>query len=216
MIYLTLGVIAALIFCLEVLILKKRSSYQSQVSLVHQLDKDLEIIRALSYLPSSKALTLEEDLKSLAGYFSSQDEYQNFTLVFNRPGKGLEIFRYHQELSPQTSFDIKKDFVLTEDEKALLAELEANTSKDPGFSYQQVMVVPVSQSSRGSMAALKSLNNFKQNLGHLILFSNHNLSKDNLNFIQVVAGVILLLFKKWEFSQALSPSQQVAGVDREW
>lgn len=215
MIYFIVGVLAVLVLCLEVFIFQKRKSYQHRVASVHQLDKDLEVIRALSYLPSSKALSLEEDLQSFAGYFSSQDKYQNFTLVFNKP-KGTEIFRYHQELPPQTRFEIKKDLNLNEEEKLLLSKLEKDTPEGSSASDQQVMVLPLSKEIPGSVAALKPLVCFKENLGNLILFSKENLSKNDLYFVQIVSGVILLLFKKWEFSQALSASQQAAGVDREW
>ncbi|KKR80718.1 MAG: hypothetical protein UU73_C0004G0026 [Candidatus Daviesbacteria bacterium GW2011_GWA1_41_61] len=207
MMYLIGAFLAVSIITLEIILFQKRSFYKKNVSLIHRLNKNLEILKALSFLTSSKASSLSEDLQQLAIYFSPQDLYQDFTVVLLKDtGKGIKgVLRYHYNQSLESKPEIKEDSTLTKAEDCYLNKIENNFS-----------VVGDSSSSVYPLAALFPLRYSSQNWGVLMVFATNDFSKQDLDFLKAVSGVVVLLLKKFEFRQSLTDGEQVAGVDQEW
>lgn len=174
------------IFILELLFFKQRSLSKTKFGTLLSLNLDLQILKALSYLPSSKLEKFEEVITEFSTLLK-KEQYHSFKLILLKKAK-LEL-AYPSGMK------------LTKDENTLLANLE-QISQRQITSQSGLILVPLLYQ--------------QDNLGYFLLGSNKELNAQETEFLNVVAGILTLIIRRMNFNQSLSFADQLKALNVKW
>lgn len=201
---------------------KTRKINTGLISDIKRNDFNLEILKALSFLPQSKNLEIEADLRGVFTSFVNQYLQNNLRnlwpkmiVILENSNPGVYRFCAKEDVS---EVDIEKSNQLNDLEKKLISVLQAESK----FTNNAVKVVTkenpaLSDATDIKTALVGSLKYQNDQLGYLISLSpDIGLNETSNDFYSSVANVVSLLVIKFYNNQTLPKEEQLKAVTFKW
>lgn len=188
--------LAGLVVVLEIFIFLQKKKIKKNLIYRNKLKNFLDILRAFSFLHSSKHQLLKEDLDDLAATFLKQGYFTSITIKL----KG-ESFTYPQdETIAKTSAVLGENLIAQSVNKINFFQNLPENTQDFQSGVVSKLIYQESE------------------LGHIIMLGNQKIEFDqNLqHLLGSINGMVALLVKKHQFIKTLSSPQQYQAVHVQW
>lgn len=203
----------------EFFLFKQKSKQKGKIEGVKTFNTQLEILKALSYIPLSKHHELLDDLNDFSASFFIQNKFSAFTLITNQNKTNkAAIWRYEENQPVKQKGNFFADIKLNSLEEFLLSETKQQKSSPVIINnltgklkinsdlpaYQSAVVVPLVD------------NDLK--FGYLMLFSREEseVDRNEANFLNIVGKICTMVMFKWFICSKLSLEEQFKAVDIIW
>lgn len=214
-----IGLLVIVTIALEVFLFKQRSAQKENIERVKRLNTELEILKALSYIPISKRKELIEDLHDLSASFFLQDKFTAFSLISSKGSSDqVDVWRYEKKQLENQNNSSKPDFKLNSLEEFLLKEAKQQTSS-PIIVYDLAQKITGDTNiTKYKSAAIIPLADNDLEFGYLILLNQENakLSDDETNFASAVGKICTMTMMKWYISSRIPLDEQFKAVNTAW
>ena len=218
-------VVCLLIGLFELVRYREKSLYLAAVSKLQVAKKRLEILKAFSFVLTSKNQSLEKDLNDIAASFFKQSIFNSFILILHEDDsrKTGKIFRYTSE-TDSFSRDFSKHLTPLEEyvssriktsnlpnESAVFNMLLENIIRDAPLRlenneklYRSVVAIPLCYCGK--------------DFGIIVFFSQLDIMIDDKdkNFLRMFANIVAMLIRKFQFIDKIDYSTRLKTVGISW
>lgn len=205
-----ISLLVMVIILAEALLFKQKSKQKEKIEAVKKLNTQLEILKALSYVPISKRHEFLEDLNDFSVSFFIQNKFSAFSLITNQgtPDQ-VTVWRYGKNQPVKQNNSSPSDTKLNALEESLLSEAKQQTSSP---------IVINNLADKSTSAAIIPLVDNSLKFGYLILFSEEDpeIDDDETDFLNSVGKICTMVMVKWYICSKLSLDEQSKAVDTVW
>ncbi|MBU0708493.1 hypothetical protein KJ596_01930 [Patescibacteria group bacterium] len=203
----------------ELVLSKLRSNRRKAIKHIEILDNQLEIVEALSYIPSSKIGSLTDKINELAQIFFRQQRCVAISLIstgniFQEHARVLRCFPDKRSERDQ-QLDSLEEYLLSQ-----VNEEESKGKTEKLFIVDSLEGTTLKESSRSKhrIAIIKPLDYQTKRMGCVIFFSESEtpMSPEERDFLSSVGNIISYILRKLEVEVLLTPSEQLTAIDVEW
>ncbi|MCL4365677.1 hypothetical protein M1437_00420 [Patescibacteria group bacterium] len=212
----------------EVFLFKQRSKNKANLGKVQNLNTKLNILKALSYVFSSKRISLKEDLEDIAVSFFVQDDYSAFVLI--QSGQDTqgerEVWRYNKNQVAnqidQPRLSIGKINKLEEYLLAQASEKNKQNQKAGNVvwfnSWTGENLGLTGEETKWHSAVVASLSDTVSTLGQVLFLGEKEnpINDEELNFLSDVGGFFTMVLRKWYINNNMPLEEQLKAASVAW
>jgi len=222
-----LPVLALAIISAEVFLFKQRSKNKASLNRVQNLNTKLNILKSLSYVFSSKRISLKEDLEDIVASFFIQSDHRVFVLIQSGQDaqEEREVWRYKNQVINQNGQSELSTGKINKLEEYLLAQvLEKNKQNQKAGSIFQFNswagenLGLTGEETRWRSAVIVSLSDTVSTLGHVLFFSEKEnlLDEEEQSFLSEVGGIFTMVLRKWYINNKMPLEEQFKAANIAW
>lgn len=214
-----ISLLVVAIILAEALLFKQKSKQKEKIEAVKKLNTQLEILKALSYVPISKRHEFLEDLNDFSVSFFIQNKFSAFSLITNQGTVDqVTVWRYGKNQPVKQNNNSPSDTKLNALEESLLSEAKQQTSSPIVINNLAAKSTTDSDLPQIRSVAIIPLVDNSLKFGYLILFSEEDpeIDNDETDFLNSVGKICTMIMVKWYICSKLSLDEQFKAVNTVW
>lgn len=214
-----IGLLVVAIIIAEIFLFKEKSKQKVKIENIKKLNTQLDILKALSYIPISKRQDILEDLNDFSFSFFIQNKFSVFSLISNQNNTNqMTIWRYKRNEPAKQKDNSPSDTKLNALEESLLSEAKEQVSFPVVINNLSTKWTPNSDLPTYQSAVIIPLIDNDLKFGYLILYSEEGpeIDKDEIDFLNSVGKICTMVMLKWYICSKLSMEEQFKAVNTVW